>query len=154
MKKQEIAVTKDIKATIGNIKLEDENDLQKLTWDLNDKYATGSKQTITFDVTLKDNYHDQAGLYPIIKNENIKYSINENNDNITDYETPVLNTKYDVIYDVNSPKECNIKKIDSDEQLIYQNVNINNEQLSCDSYIFKGWELLRMMLQILTIMYL
>ena len=132
---------KDIKATIGNIKLEDENDLQKLTWDLNDKYATGSKQTITFDVTLKDNYHDQAGLYPIIKNENIKYSINENNDNITDYETPVLNTKYDVIYDVNSPKECNIKKIDSDEQLIYQNVNINNEQLSCDSYIFKGWEI-------------
>lgn len=133
---------KTIITTQGTATLEDEDNLQKLTWKLNDKYSTGSNQTLTFEVTLKDNYQDQAGLYPIFKSEDVKYSINNNKKTITDYETPVLNTKYEVIYDVNSPKECSIKKYNSEEQLIFQNVNLKTDELTCDNYIFKGWEII------------
>lgn len=132
---------KNIVSSIGTTKITEENGLQKLTWNLSDKYATGSVQTLSFNVALKDEYQDQAGLYPIIKRENVKYSINDENKNVTNYETPVLNTKYDVIYDVNSPKECSIKNLDSEEKIIFQNVNIKNEQLSCNEYIFNGWEI-------------
>ena len=133
---------KDINSTLGNTKLEEENGIQKLIWNLNNKYATGSKQVLKFKVTLKDEYQDQAGLYPIIKSGNIEYKINKNKEKITDYETPVLNTKYNVTYDVNSPKECILNDIEPEEHLIYQNVNIKDEKLKCNNYIFKGWEII------------
>ena len=128
--------------SIGTAKIENDNDKQQLVWNLDDKYATGAKQTLEFEVVLKDEYQDQDGLYPIIKNEDVTYSYENETVNSTNYETPVLNTKYEVSYDVNTPKGCSIGKYDKEKYSVFQNVTLKNDDLSCDGYVFKGWEIL------------
>lgn len=128
--------------SIGTAKIENENDNQKLVWNLDDKYATGANQTLEFEVVLKDEYQDQDGLYPIIKSESINYSYDNKAIHSTNYETPVLNTKYEVTYDVNTPKGCSIGKYDKEKYSVFQNVKLKEENLSCDGYVFDGWKVL------------
>ena len=131
-----------IKTTLGEVTIDEKDETQKLIWNLNDKYATGAKQTLEFEVVLKDEYQDNEGNYPIIKNEDINYIYNTKESSNKNYETPVLNTKYEITFDVNAPKGCSLGKYDKEKYSVFQNVKLKNDELVCDGYVFKGWEVL------------
>lgn len=132
----------DIKVSNGTVKLEVENGLQKIVWSLDkNSFLTGSKASLTFNALLKDEYLQVENFYPINSDINIQYSLegNSKNENVT--VTPVLKSKYKITYDVNIPDGCELSDSVIQQYNAYQLVNKKTEELSCDGYLFKGWEI-------------
>jgi uncharacterized repeat protein (TIGR02543 family) len=133
------AVT-DIKVDRGEVTLTEENGVQKITWNLGDTYKTGDSIKMTIDLNLKEEYHNTKGYYPTNKSETIVSKLPDGSENtINSTLTPVLKNVYNVIYDANSPDECNIPSLETEEHYVYQNVTKKTESLSCPGYLFKGW---------------
>lgn len=132
----------DIEVSLGEVKLEEGNGLQKITWNLgNYTYHTGKKATMNINISLKDEYKDGRGLYPTNSKEIIKIKLPDlNEEKIESTDTPVLKSYYNVIYDTNPPAGCDIKEVTEEEHFIYENIPKKNDELTCDGYLFKGWE--------------
>lgn len=133
----------DIKVSMGKVKLEDEDGVQKIIWDLGDNsYMTGGRATMTFNLSLREQYIGSEGYYPTNKSEVItsklpdveKMSVGSNN-------TPVLKASYEVIYDTNAPDGCSTNSIENERHFVYENVSIKSDELVCDGYLFRGWEI-------------
>ena len=128
----------DIKASRGEASLSGD----KVTWNLNNKIKTGQSAVLTIDLTLKQEYVDQEETFPT----NTKTSINASIQGITDNNetttaTPVLSNPHKVIYDTNPPSSCqNIKREYEEEYYVFDTVTKRSEDLSCEGYVFKGYE--------------
>lgn len=132
----------DIKTEFGTIKLENENGIQKIVWTLPDNFRTGNKATMTIDLKLKEEYKNNKGLYPTNRKEIIASKLpNEESKEMNSSKTPVLKSYFNVIYDTNPPKGCNIKEITSNEHSVFENVQKRNDELTCEGFQFKGWEI-------------
>ena len=138
-----IGSVSDIKVTMGTVTLEDDSGTPKITWNLGENsYMTGGNAKMTINLTLKPQYVGSEGFYPTNKRENINYKLPEDTEkNVNSTNTPVLKNNYEVIYDTNTPTGCTISDIASEKHFIYQNVTKKTNELSCEGYLFKGWEI-------------
>ena len=132
----------DIEVSIGKASLSEENNLQKITWNLGDSYyQTGKKASMKINLKLKEQYIGIEGFYPTNKRDEITSKlVDEKENNETSTLTPVLKSSYEVIYDTNPPTGCNIKMKTSETHFIYELVTKKSTKLTCPGYSFKGWD--------------
>ena len=130
----------DVKADHGDISLDVEGDVQKITWNLGDNYKMGQHSMIEINISLKDDFNDVKGLYKTNKEEYI-ITKSENNDEIVVHSelTPILKNKYNVLYQI--PNECVWDGIDSEEYFVGETVTIREDWPSCPGYLFKGYQI-------------
>lgn len=132
----------DIKVSLGTVSLEEENGVQKVIWNLDGLYMTGGDATMEINLTMKEQYVGTEGFYPTNQQEEIVSALpSEERQTIQSDQTPVLKNSYQVIYDVNAPEGCTIDAIDPETHFVYQNVTKKTDELSCNGYLFKGWEI-------------
>lgn len=132
----------DIEVSMGKVELTEENNLQKIIWDLGKRaYTTGSNAKMTIKLSLKEEKTTET-LTPTNKKENVNYKLeDETEKTVNSSDTPVLKNMYSVIYDTNTPDECKIDTIPSEKYGVYKAVTKKTNKLSCDGYQFKGWEI-------------
>lgn len=132
----------DIEVSMGKVELTEENNFQKIIWDLGKRaYATGSNAKMTIKLSLKEEKTTET-LTPTNKKENVNYKLeDETEKTVNSSDTPVLKNMYSVIYDTNTPDECKIDTIPSEKYGVYKAVTKKTNKLSCDGYQFKGWEI-------------
>lgn len=132
----------DIEVSMGKVELTEENNVQKITWDLGKRaYATGSNAKMKIKLSLKEEKTTET-LTPTNKKENVNYKLeDETEKTVNSSDTPVLKNMYSVIYDTNTPDECKIDTIPSEKYGVYKAVTKKTNKLSCDGYQFKGWEI-------------
>ena len=138
-----ISSVNDIKVSTGTVTLADDSGTPKITWDLGENsYMTGGNAKMTINLTLKPQYVGSEGFYPTNKRENINYKLPEDTEkNVNSTNTPILKNNYEVLYDTNTPTGCTLSDIASEKHFIYQNVTKKTNELSCEGYLFKGWEI-------------
>ena len=139
----EVLKESDIKVNKGSAKLLEENGSQKVVWTFGtNSFRTGDSGKMTIDVSLKEKYAGTEGFYPTNEKETVTTKLpEENTKDKTFTKTPVLKSNYDVIYDTNLPKECGDSTRTSETHYIYESVTKKNPKVSCDNYLFKGWEI-------------
>ncbi len=116
-------------------------DNNKITWRFaNNSYITGTEETLKIRLKLKEEYQNTKGLYQTNKKTEIEYKINTEKET-TSTDTPILKNNYDVYYDVNTPAECNLEEIESENHFVFDNVTKKDTTLSCAGYEFKGWDI-------------
>ena len=131
----------DIKVSDGEVKLEEENGVQKITWTI-PNYLSGRKTKLTMDISLKDAYIGQAGVYPTNKSEQVISKIKNQTEDVNSNLTPSLAEKYQVIYDGNAPEGSSVENIpESESQSVFDTIEITEEEPTCKGYIFQGWEI-------------
>ena len=134
----------DIKATIGIVALEEENGLQKIIWNLGENsYMTGETAKMYIDLTLKEEYAETEGFFSTNNKETVESKLpNKAEKTVTSTNTPVLKKYfYNIIYDTNTPTDCILSSIPIEKYFVYQNVTKKTDKLTCDGYLFKGWEI-------------
>ena len=136
-----------INVSAGDFSLDYEGDTPKITWDLSENYRAGETATMTIDIDLKSQFVDVFD-YPLLLPTNRHEVIRTSMENVPSEDknsllTPVLKDKYDVIYDSNKPSGCDIVGVvpDTVAHTVFTNVIISDNVISCDGYIFKGWQL-------------
>lgn len=132
----------DIQVDIGNFKLENENGQQKIIWNLGENsYKTGSSVQMKINLSLKERYQFNNGLYPTNTHEIIKSKLADSNEEtINSTKTPVLKNGYKITYDTNEPQGCRLKSISDEMHFAFETVEKRRDELLCPGYIFKGWE--------------
>ncbi|MCI8460574.1 MAG: VWA domain-containing protein [Bacilli bacterium] len=129
----------DIKVSRGSIKFD--SDLQKIDWTIED-FKSGSSANMKIKARLKDEYVGNEGLYPTNKKEEVKSKIDDDSEDITTSDTPILSAIYEVVYDGNAPDDCNISNVpDSARHASFDIVGISENIPVCSGYQFKGWEI-------------
>ena len=136
-------VKNDIVVNKGYVVIQEDNDVQKIVWDLDDSsFSTGEKAKLVLNLKLKDEYISNENFFPISKKTEVDYNIlNKNEENDTIIETPVLKNSYVVSYNANPPSGCDLPKYDDEKYFVFQNVTKKDDVLTCDGYLFKGWEI-------------
>ena len=131
----------DITVSQGEVKLEEENGKQKITWTI-DYFNSGRDAKLTMDLNLHEDLIGQGGIYPTNEREEILSSIQGQEENVNSTLTPVLADNYQVIYDGNAPDGCTVSNVpNSLNYSVFDTVSITEEQPSCAGYQFKGWEI-------------
>ena len=139
----EVNSVDDIEVSIGSVTLGIEDGIQKITWNLGDNsFMTGDNVQMTINLTMKDEYVGSDGYYPTNKKEKIESKLPGESLKIVDSSnTPVLKNNFEVIYDANMPDGCSIESIPREKHFVYENVTKKQIELSCNGYLFKGWEI-------------
>ena len=132
----------DIKVDKGTVSLEVENGVQKITWTI-PGFMSGSTAKMDINLILKNEYIDVDGFYPTNKSEKITSKLTDENEEVVNSTlTPVLyQGPARVIYDNNTPSGCTLPSISDETHDVFENVTIKDTQLSCDGWLFKGWEI-------------
>ena len=133
----------DVKVSIGNVTLTEENGLQKITWNLGkNSYMTGGNAKMYINLTLKEEYAEIEGLFPTNNKEMIESKLSDEATKIVNStNTPILKNVYEIVYDTNPPEGCTLPSISNEKYFAYQNVTRKTDKLSCNGYLFKGWEI-------------
>ena len=133
----------DIKVSMGTVSLEEDSGVQKIIWNLGkNSFMTGGTAKMTINLILKEQYVGSEGFYPTNKRETINYKLPEETEkSVNSTNTPVLKNNYEVLYDTNTPTGCTLPSIENEKHFIYQNVTKKTNELSCEGYLFKGWEI-------------
>ena len=79
----------DIKVSDGEVSLTEENGTQKITWTI-DNYLSGRKAKLTMDLSLKDEYIGEGGVYPTNLKEEVISSIENQKEDVNSNLTPTL----------------------------------------------------------------
>ena len=143
-KKFQVNSNNDIKVTMGTVTLEEENGLQKITWNIGkNSYITGGNASMRVNLILKETYAETEGFFPTNNKETIESKLpNKAEKTVTSTNTPVLKKYfYNIIYDANTPTDCILSSIPTEKYFVYQNVIKKTDKLTCDGYLFKGWEI-------------
>ena len=131
----------DITVSNGEVKLEEENGTQKITWTISD-LRTGEEPQLTMKLKLKEEYVSESGVFPTNEQTQITTKIKNQEENVSTTETPSIQSEYQVIYDSNAPSGCTVEDIPSNQyHFVLDTVEIPSEKPSCNGYEFKGWEI-------------
>ena len=131
----------DINVSIGTINLTEDDGKQVIVWNIDNNLITGEIGNMTVNLTLKNEFINVSGLYTTNDHVNIKAKvISKSLQEKESDRTPVLKNYYTVSYDPNTPSGCTLSSINSEEHAVYTNVTKNQTNLSCDGYIFNGWQ--------------
>lgn len=131
----------DIKVSKGSVTLDASGSKQKVIWNMNELYQTGGKANMTIKIKLKDSYVTTKGYYGTNVSTNVNYELEEVENTVTSTNTPVLKNYYTVIYDTNLPNGCVASNVSNEEYLIFTNVTKPLYELSCDGYLYKGYDI-------------
>ena len=132
---------KDIKVSKGSVELTEENGKQKITWTL-DNLASGREANLTMKLKLKEELIGQGGIYPTNESTEVISKIEEQEEDVTTTNTPILADNYKVIYDGNAPEGCIVSNVPGSNQYsVYNIVEISNQVPTCEGYQFKGWKI-------------
>lgn len=135
---------KNASANIGKIVTND----SKLSWsfestDLKNLLSSGATISMSFEVKLKDEYRNVAGLYQILKNTKIDYTISNTTETVTSTETPIISNYSKVIYDGNAPPDCTVSNLPpSTVGIAYDVIEISETTPICNGYKFKSYEII------------
>ena len=125
----------DISTSNGDVSLNN----NKVSWDLSG-LATGSSETMKIVVSLKNGV--SSDYYPLNSSLTSTYKIeNETEATVATTDTPVLKDSYTVNYYANAPSGCSIANPISESHKAYSNVTKRSDELSCNGYLFKGYEI-------------
>ena len=131
-----------IVASVGTTKLEYENGIPKVIWDIKN-LRSGSQAKLTIDVNLKDEYLNKGGLYPTNKKEEVNTEIDSIKEEIMSIKTPILSSHYQVIYDGNAPGGCSVQNVPvTTSKSVFEMVEISSNVPVCEGYQFKGWSVI------------
>ena len=130
----------DVNSSIGEVKIDEENGLQKVIWTI-PNLRSGGHAKLTIDIKLKEEYHDVPGTYSTNVQEQVISSINDIDENVTSMAVPRISNTYEVIYEGNAPEGCNVENVpDAETYFVFDTVSISEEEANCSGYQFKGWE--------------
>lgn len=129
-----------INATMGEASVDGSN----IAWDMSGRYRSGTKQTLTVKLKVKQACIDKDdSICPIEREATIKTQLPDTHDeDIHTTETPTLQFRYDISYDLNAPTGCDESANTlpaTAKQLIYTEAQISNYVPTCESYQFRGW---------------
>ena len=131
----------DIKVTTGSVELTEEEGKQKITWIL-DNLASGREANLTMKLKLKEELIGQGGTYSTNESTEVISKIENQEENVTTTNTPILSEKYIVTYDGNAPEGCTVSNVPGSNQYsVYSTVEISNQVPTCEGYQFKGWKI-------------
>ena len=130
-----------IDATTTNGKISIDSSKSKVTCNMNKTYMTGSKETITITAKLKKQYQTNITEYDVNKLVEVNYKISNLQEEYQSSKTPVIANGYTVKYELNQPRGCNLESIDTTKHLVYSNVEISQNKLKCEGYLFKGFKI-------------
>ena len=131
----------DIEVTTGEVELTEENGKQKITWTL-DNLASGREANLTMKLKLKDELVGQGGIYPTNESTEVISKIEEQGEDVSTTNTPILADNYKVIYDGNAPEGCTVSNVPGGKSYSFYNaVEISNQVPTCTGYEFKGWDI-------------
>jgi surface protein len=131
----------DIKVTTGKVELTEENGKQKITWTL-DSLASGRETNLTMKLKLKDEFVGQGGIYPTNESTEVISKIENQEEDVTTTNTPILADNYKVIYDGNAPEGCSVTNIpETYNYSVFSTIEISDQVPSCEGYEFKGWSI-------------
>ena len=131
----------DIKVTTGKVKLTEENGRQKITWTL-DNLASGRKANLTMKLKLKEDLVEQGGIYPTNESTEVISKIEEQEEDVSTTNTPILADTYKVIYDGNAPDGSTVTNIpEAYNYSVFSTIEISDQVPSCSGYEFKGWSI-------------
>ncbi len=130
-------ISSDIDTSIGKVKI----NKNKINWNLDNKLISGFDATMSFNIKLIDKYKDIDGIFNVSKEMKVKSKIGELEEKFNSKNSPIIQNNYDVIYDPNAPKGCVLKDIPVTKSYsIFDTVKLENKELECKGYQFKGWE--------------
>ena len=131
----------DIKVSQGNVELTEEDGKQKIIWTMDD-LSSGRKANLTMKLKLKDEFVGQGGIYPTNESTQVISKIENQEENVSTTETPILADNYKVIYDGNAPAGSTVTNVPSDETYsVFSTIEISNQVPECEGYEFKGWSI-------------
>ena len=129
----------DIKVSTGKVELTEENGKQKITWTL-DNLASGREANLTMKLKLKEELIGQGGIYPTNESTEVISKIENQEEDVTTTDTPILADNYKVIYDGNAPDGSTVTNVPSNTSYsVFSTIEISNQEPSCPGYEFKGW---------------
>jgi len=125
--------------TIGEVNIEN----NKITWDIDDLQSGDlNRQNLMIDIKLKDEYLNLGDIYPTNENTLVKSKIGNLSEDVEKNETPKISNRYKVTYDFNVPSDCNNSYSNiTENNFVFDTIEINKTIPECKGYQFKGWEL-------------
>ncbi|MBR1937047.1 MAG: VWA domain-containing protein [Bacilli bacterium] len=124
----------DISTSNGEVNLES----NKVSWNLSG-LVTGSSETLNIVVSLKNGV--SSDYYPLNSSLTSTSKIEDETEATSSTtDTPVLKDSYTVNYFANAPSGCSITNFTSENYKAYSNVTKKSDELSCNGYLFKGYE--------------
>ncbi len=132
---------KDIKVSKGSVELTEENGKQKITWTL-DNLASGREANLTMKLKLKVELVGQGGVYPTNESTEVISKIENQEEDVSTINTPILSDNYQVIYDGNAPDGNTVVNVPSNTNYsVFSMIEISDQVPSCSGYEFKGWDI-------------
>ena len=136
-----IGSVSNIEASLGNVKLTEENGGQKVSWHM-DTFQTGTKEILTIDIDLKSAYQKDVGFFATNQKEEVNYKLGNVEERVSSSRTPVLGTHYDVSYDTNAPSGCVIDETPAKQTYHVLNmIKVSDDLPACKGYQFAGWKI-------------
>ena len=134
-----------IESTRGTTTIGQSDNNPTVEWDLGEIHHSGQKDSLTFTITLREEYYNVFGslLVPTNAGINVISSMKEIQDeNVSKTETPIIKDHYNVHYDANSPSDCTVSGVVPDDATytIFTTVAISQNQLTCQGWVFQGWK--------------
>ena len=131
----------DIKVTTGKVELIEENGNQKITWTL-DNLKSGRKANLTMKLKLKEELIGHGGIYPTNESTEVISKTENQEEDVSTTNTPILADNYKVIYDGNAPDGNTVTNVpNSANHSVFSTIEISNQVPSCAGYEFKGWSI-------------
>ena len=125
----------------GSVELTEENGKEKVTWNI-DGLKSGTEVELKMKVKLKSDFIGTGGLYPTNESTKVISKIDDQSEDETTTNTPILADDYKVIYDGNAPEGCTVSNVPGSNQYsVYSTVEISNQIPTCEGYQFKGWKI-------------
>ena len=125
----------------GSVELTDEDGKQKVIWNI-DGLKSETEVELTMKVKLKSEFVRSGGLYPTNESTEVISSIDNQNEDESTTNTPILSEKYSVTYDGNAPDGCSVSNVPGSlDHLVFDTIEISNTVPVCEGYQFKGWKI-------------
>ena len=132
----------DITVSEGSVKLEVEDERQKITWTM-DSFRSGSTANLTMNLKLKEEYLGEGGIYPTNEKEEVISKIEDIKEDVSSVKTPILSDNYQVIYEGNAPDGCSVEGVpDAKQYSVFDTVEVSSNIPTCEGYQFKGWDII------------
>ena len=118
-----------------------------VNWDLGRHFRPGrtyDKPTLKIKLNLKEQYHEADASWPVSTKTIADSTILDGEDeNISTTDTPILQHKYNVIYEANLPSDCtsDITLPETERRFVFDAVELQDMEDSCDGYNFAGWQI-------------
>ena len=127
----QISSIKNTKNTYGSV----ETSNNQVIWNL-DGFPSGRKSRVEYILTVKED--SDTSIYPTNRKSEIRYSINNVEEEITSRETPIVKREFEVVYDMNPPRGCTIEKEQETEtHRVYDQVEMKDITPVCEGYTAK-----------------